>query len=296
MLFSIFFGAKAYALTLESHCQKISVNVEKTELSSINPQNCMNSKILKRSDVIFGIPSVRPNEYVVLSRRVDDAFFCKMPFDYLGLYDAAKGIEKKVWNSKDAFTSLVQMTNGAGIIRINLEDPQAKKTNLCSAFPAFFKTRIVPKGVMSKSLTSMKNGGYLMLSSRFSALYFFGPDLKKIEFVFNVPGEVEIVDALVRKNGELIILSSYGDDLIEEKKELCIDRWDLITGTMSKTRCGLKDYDQQVLIDREKVTRAYIQNKTLYFEEFNESFESKIIPVAKGIGDFNLNSAFVHEN
>lgn len=292
MLFSLFFGAKVFALTIESHCQKISVNAESAAVSTVNPKSCVADKILKKSDVVFFAPSVKSNEYIVLKRQIKDAFFCKMPFDYLGFYDVVKGSEKKTWNSKDAFTSLVRMTNEGGIIRRNSEVSQAKKVNLCNAFPAFFKARIVPKGVMSESLTAMKNGGYLMLSSRFSSLYFFGLDLKKVEFVFNMPGNVQAIDAVVRKNGELIIFSSHGD----EKNDHCIDRWDLITGTMTRSRCGLKNYDQQLLIDRDKLTRAYIQNKTLYFEEFNEKLESKIIQVSKNIAEFNLNSAFVYEN
>lgn len=288
ILFSIFWGAKAYALTLESRCQKISINNEKTEISWVDPKKCVANKFSKRAGVVFYSPSVKTGEYLVLSRQVDDTFFCKMPFDYLEFYDAVKGNEKKTWNSKDAFVSLVQMTNEGGIIRRNAEESEAKKINLCRAFPSLFKMAVVPKGVMSDSLTGMRNGGYLMLSSRFSSLYFFGLDLKKVEFVFNMPGEIQITDAIVRKNGELIILSTH-------QKDQCIERWDLITGTMGKSRCGFKNYAQQLLIDRDKLTRAYIQNKTLYFEEFDKNFESKTIPVAKGIGEFNLSSALVYE-
>lgn len=250
----------------------------------------MSNKVSKKADVTFWIPSRKSNNYILLSRKVDDAFFCKMPFDYLSFYDAEKGIEKKAWNSKDTFSSLVQKTSGGGMIRRNAEESQAKKMNFCSGFPSFFKMRNVPEGVMSESLKNMKNGGYLLLSSRFSSLFFFGSDLRRVEFVFNIPGDLEITDAIVRKNGQLVILSNHGE------KDQCIDRWDLITGTMARTRCGLKNYGQQLLIDREKLTRAYVENKTLYFEEFDENFESKFIQVAKGIGEFNLNSAFVYED
>lgn len=287
ILLSLFIGAKAYALTLESHSQKISINNEKTEISSVDPKKCVKSKLSKIPGNIFYSPSVKEGEYVVLRRVNSDTFFCKVPFDYLSIYDVVKGSEKKTWSSKDDFVSLVQMTNEGGIIRRNAEESEAKKINQCNAFPSFFKMITVPSGVMSESLTGMRKGGYLMLSSKFSSLYFFSLDLKKVEFVFNMPGDVRVTDAVVRKNGELIVLSSY-------EKEQCIERWDLITGTMGKSRCSFKSYDQQLLIDRDKITRAYIQNKTLYFEEFDENFESKTIPVVKGIGEFNLNSAFVY--
>jgi hypothetical protein len=296
LLVSLFLGTKALALTLESQCQRISIKTEKAEISTIDPESCTGTKIFKKPGTIFYRPSIHLNEYIVLKRHLDDAFFCKMPFDYLGFYDAVKGIEKNTWNSKKSFTSLVRMTHEGGVIRSNAKESKAKKIKLCSAFPSFIKARVVPSGVMSESLKSLKKGGYMMVSSRFSSLYFFGMDLKKVEFVFNLPNDVQVVDAIARKNGELIILSSHGDELTDEKKELCIDRWDLITGSMIMTRCGLKHYDQQILVDRDKPTRAYIKNKILYFEEFDKSLESKTVPIIKNTGAFNLNSAFVYEN
>ncbi len=296
ILLSIFFGAKAFALTLESHCQTISLKSEKAEVSSIKPENCVGNKIQKKSEVIFYTPSEKKNEYVVLKRKMSDTFFCKMEFDYLGLYDAEKGSEKKTWNSKDAFTSMVRITNVGGVIRRDDGESKAKNQNLCKGFPSFFRAKIVPGNVMSDSLTTMKNGGYFLMSSRFSSLYFFGRDLKKVEFVFHFPGEVKVIDAVIRKSGDLIVLTGPGNDSIDDKKDYCIDRWDLITGTLLKSKCELKKYSQQLLIDSAKLTRAFIENGTLYFEEYNENFESKVFQVAKGVQDFNLNAAFVYEN
>ena len=296
VLFSLILGVSAYALTLESHCQKITIKSPKAELLSISSEKCKTAKILKSSNVVFFTPSISPTEYVVLKRKTDDAFFCKMPFDYLSLHGDLKINEKKTWNSKDDFSSLVQMTNEGGMIRRDEVRSRKQKLNLCSAFPSFFKVRIVPKGVMSKSLTAMKNGGYLMLSSRFSSLYFFNPKLNKIEFVFHIPGDGQILDAIIRKNGDLIVMSSYGDDLIDQEMNYCIDRWDLITGTLIKSRCGFKSYTQQLLLDRNKVTRAYLQNNALYFEEFNENFEFKTMQIIKDVKSFDLNTAFVSEN
>lgn len=296
ILLSILFGAKAFALTLESHCQIISIKGQKAEVSSIKPENCVENKIQKKSGAIFYAPSDKKNEYIVLKRKMVDTFFCKMEFDYLGLYDAAKGSEKKTWNSKDAFTSMVRITNVGGVIRRDDVESKAKNQNLCKGFPSFFRAKVVPGNVMSDSVAAMKNGGYFLMSSRFSSLYFFGRDLKKVEFIFHFPGEVKVIDAIIRKNGELIVLTSPDNNSIDDKKDYCIDRWDLITGSLLKSKCGLKKYSQQLLIDSAKLTRAFVENETLYFEEYNESFESRVFQVAKGVKEFNLNTAFVYGN
>lgn len=281
LLAQIFITA-AMGFTLESDCQKIEVVNNEAKRSVIEGALCLH----KESSLMF--PSFEEDHRLIVESKEEEGFFCKAKMDQLSIVKNNTNEVKYSWKVVSNIGQLVSLTTNVGVLKYKVEQSEKEKRAVCGQVLGLIRVRKVPPLKMSPTIKSMKDGGYMLISSTVSALLFIDKKLDSLQFSLNFNEDLRVSDAILRSNNDLILLTN---DEGQEKNGTCMEKWDFIAGNIVKSRCDLKYYREQILIDKGDVIRVYKDGDSLFFETFNDKFESSIIHEVKNAKDFNLNSA-----
>lgn len=280
------------AVTLESHCQKLSINEFELVLAEIKQNDCLENKLVakgfKRPG--FYLRSNEINKYFIIQQKIQKADFCSIPSDFISTVNVQLDKKIEIWNSHDNFSQIISMTTQLEILKLNPWETKVLGPKICYPYPSFKKAKKFKKNLLPRSLAHLQKGGYLLLSSRLNSIFFMNEKMNSIEYVMNFPINVVIKDASIEANGDLLILTTTNPGNGNSTKS-CFEKWDISTNTMMENYCSLDTYEDQILLSiNDRVMHVFIKKDTLYLEKF-EKGQFKLVHTLKGGRSFNLSNA-----
>lgn len=279
-----FLISSAMAVSLESNCQKIEISEK--EIALVETKKCKEKDLRQKSNLgkdvqnEFFVEGQKKNEYYAFYQKVEDTMFCKFPADYIKVIGGTRK-----WSGLDQLGQVIGLINQQRVLRLNVSESTSTQ-KLCYPFPGFTRARKITKALLPEKMAA-KNDLYMIFSKRMGSLFFINPRLDRFEFVMNTTREITIMDAILRKNGDLVMLTKNKTDA-----KFCMEQWDFESGIKMKEICDLEPTEGQILIDFDsKFLRAYKKNEEIVFEERSFSGTPKMVKAFKVGKEFNLSTA-----
>ncbi|QDK40049.1 hypothetical protein DOM21_00965 [Bacteriovorax stolpii] len=279
-----FLISSVMAVSLESNCQKIVISEK--EIKFAETKECKEKDLRQKSNLsrdvqnVFFVEGQKKNEFYIFYQKIEDTMFCKFPTDYIKVVGGTRK-----WSGLDQLGQVIGLINQQRVLRLNVSE-STNTHKLCYPFPGFTRARKIRKSLLPEKMAA-KNDLYMIFSKRMGSLFFINPNLNRFEFVMNTTREVTIMDAIIRKNGDLVMLTKNRTDA-----KFCMEQWDFESGVKMKEVCDLEATEGQVLIDFDsKLLRAYKKNEEIVFEERSFLGVPKMIKALKVGRGFNLSTA-----